>query len=211
MDEFPGNSRQHTPSDKKPQEEVAKLEPVVTGKVIKRKKPLGRRIMETFFTGDGGGVFNYLLKEVLVPAMQDLATDVVKQGIERAVYGEVRSPRTNRYNSSSTARTHISYDRYNTRPNPPSPPMRRPVTQPDSIEIGMVVLDSKVEAQAVAQKLFETVDTYGCATVANLNELLNQSSVYTDHKYGWTNLDSVQVHRYRDGWYVDLPRPVDLG
>lgn len=216
MEAFPSNSRRPLPQTQAevsvngqpvPVEEK-KLDKVVTGKVIKRKKPFSRRLKETFFN-ENGGVFSYLLKEVLVPALQDTATTMVQQGIEKAVYGEVRSPGRTVRGAAGAPRTHISYDRY-TRPTPPTPPSRRPVTQPDAIDIGEVVLDSKIDAQMVAEKLFELVEEYGIATVANLNDLLAQSSVYTDHKYGWTDLDSLVVRRVRDGYLLVLPPPEDL-
>lgn len=209
MEEFPGNSRR-PPKSIEPVEEEKKLEKVVTGKVVRRKTPLGRRLLNTFFRGDGGGVFNYLLKEVLVPALQATATDMVTQGIEKAVYGEVRSPgRTVR--GGSVPRTHISYDRYAaSRPNPPAAPARRPVSQPSAVDIGEIILESKINAEMVAEKLFETVEEYGAATVANLNDLIGQTSVYTDHKWGWTDLNSLEVKRIREGYLLVLPEPEDL-
>lgn len=216
MEQFPGNSRRTvgpSPENQKalPADGV-KLDSVVTGKVIKRKKPLGRRLREMFFSSDSNSVVGYLGKEVLLPALQNLITDFVTQGIEKAVYGEVRTNRTSGYRGTSYTGTHVSYNRYASpqRPNPPAAPARRPVTQPNAVDIGEIVIDSKIEAQLIAEKLFETVEEYGAATVANLNELLGQSSVYTDHKWGWTNLESLEVKRSRDGWLIDLPVPVDL-
>lgn len=214
MDEFPSNSRNRSSQPEKatpPEEEVKKLNRVVTGKVIKRKKPLGRRMIDTFFAGDG--VLGYLGKEVLLPALQNLITDFVTQGVNRAVYGDAAPPRSS-VRGGSVGRTHISYDRYNSANRPAvrevSPTTRRLVTQPSSVDIGEVILGSKIEAQVVVDKLYETVEEYGCATVANLNELIGQTSVYTDHKYGWTDLTTMTVKRIREGFLLQLPDPEDL-
>lgn len=210
VDEFPGNSRrpiqqrQNLPAT--PKEDV-QLEKVVTGKVIKRNKPLGRRIKEMFFTGDSTSVFGYLGKEVLLPAFQNLITDFVTQGIERAVFGEARTPTRTRFGSTRPTQ-HISYDR----PSSVRPPVqpRRPITQPSAFDPGEIIFDSKVNAEVVTDKLFETIEQYGCVTVANLNELVGQTSQYTDHKYGWTDLHSMDIKRIREGWLLMLPEPEDL-
>ncbi len=212
MDEFPGNSRRPiNPEKTTPAIEDVKLESVVTGRVIRRKKSLGRRIRETLFNGDSG-VFSYLLKEVLVPALQATATDMVTQGIEKAVYGEVRSPgRSMRGNTGP--RTHISYDRPGImgRSSPSRPiPARRPIVQASAMDLGEYIVSTKIEAQVIVDKLYETVEDYGCATVANLNELMNQSSEYTDHKWGWTDLTNMTVKRIAEGYLLVLPDPEDL-
>lgn len=221
MDQFPANSRKVTssPIDKPvvPAEEEVVLKPVITGKVVRRKKPLGRRFLDTFFAGEG--VFAYLFRDVLVPALQDTATNMVTQGIEKAIYGEVRSHGRPVRGASSIvgSRNYTSYDRPSTiiRSSSPAPaagpPMRRPSSQPSSMDIGEIILDDYNQAQIVAEKLLEAIQQYGCVTVANLNELLRTSSTVTDYKYGWEDLSMLQIKRVRGGGYMlDLPMPEDL-
>lgn len=211
IEDFPGNSRRPVPTDKtEPCVEEKKLDKVVTGKVVRRKKPLGRRLMDTFFSGEG--VFGYLVKEVLVPALQATATDMVTQGIEKAVYGEVRSPNRTVRGGTTLPRTHISYDRPSSaiRPSQVSSPLRRSVVQPSAVEVGDIILATKIEAQVVVDKLYETVEEYGAATVGNLNDLIGQTSVHTDYRWGWTDLTQMMVKRVREGYLLVLPEPEDL-
>jgi hypothetical protein len=211
MESFPSNS--HRPVNPivpatQGEKPAAKLEPVVTGTVIKRKKSIGRRIKDTFFSGTTDGVLGYLLRDVLVPALQDMTIDMVKQGIEKAVYGDVRSPRSSA-RGSSLPRPHISYDRQSSIVRN-QPAARRPVTQPSAFQVGEIILESHVQAEAVAEKLYETIEEYGAVTVANLNELIGQSSAYTDHKWGWTDLSHLTTKRIREGYLMILPEPEDL-
>lgn len=214
MEEFPGNSRRRIDQEKTtPVVEEPKLSKVVTGTVVRRKKSLGRRIKETLFSGDSSSVFGYLLKEVLVPALQATATDMVTQGIEKAVYGEVRTPnRAARGSGYSAPRTHVSYNQPSSIVRSPSPGVqpRRPVTQPSAFDIGEIILGTKIEAQVVVDKLYETLEQYNCATVANLYDLIGQTSAYTDHKWGWTDLSTMTVKRVREGYLLILPEPEDL-
>lgn len=211
MNEYPSNSHRPTgPIDKSTVEpDKPKLEKIVTGTVLKRKKTLGRRLKDTFFNGSAEGVVKYLVQDVLVPALQDLLIDTVRQGIEKTVYGEVRSPRSTA-RGNSLPRTHISYDRQSSIVNRTPPTPRRPVTQPSAFQVGDIILDSHVQAEAVAEKLYETIEEYGAVTVANLNELIGQSSAYTDHKYGWTDLSNLTTKRIREGYLMILPEPEDL-
>lgn len=223
LPDFPSNSRR--PSDEsgqnRPQSEETKLAKVEgIGKVVRRKKSLGRRLLETFFSGKDG-VFRYLLDDVLIPALQDTATDVVKQGIEKAVYGEVRTPRRTTLRGSSSIQSraqthHVGYDRVisqNTVVRPTqisSGPMRRPVTQPSSVDLGDIVLDTEFAATMIAEKLYEVLQEYPVATVANLKELLGESPTTMDHRWGWTEGAEFRVRRIRDGFLLEYPQPEDL-
>lgn len=211
MTEFPGNSRNPVNRVTKNEEEeieAPRLERVVTGEVIKRKKPLGRRFMDAFFAGDG--VVSYIGKEVLLPALQNLITDMVTQGVNRAVYGNA-GPTRSAVRGTSTPRTHISYNQPSSIiRQPPTTTPRRAVTQPSAFDLGDIIVGTKIEADLICEKLLETVETYGAAKVADLNDLIGQTSAYTDHKWGWTNLETLRPQRVREGFLLMLPQPEDL-
>lgn len=216
MDDFPSNSRKAanaTPRIEMPDESPVKLERVVTDGVIKRKKSLGRRLKETFFSGSSDSVIGYLAKDVLIPALQDLLTDFVKQGIEKAVYGEVQSSRTVR-GSSARVREHVGYNRISTgrsaiaRSEPT--PVRRSISQPSSYLIEEVVVRDKIQVQLIANRLLETLEEYEAVTVANLNELLGDTSTVTDYKWGWTDLSTMAVKAVSGGYLLLMPEPENL-
>jgi hypothetical protein len=73
-----------------------------------------------------------------------------------------------------------------------------------------IVLDSRVEAEEVIEKLFEVVSRYGAATVADLYELVGLSTAHTDQKWGWTDVRGAGVSRIRGGYLLDLPDPEPL-
>ena len=56
----------------------------------------------------------------------------------------------------------------------------------------------------------ELIDTYGVASVADLNDLIGISGDYTDNKYGWTNVKAGEVMRVRDGYVIKMPRAVPI-
>jgi hypothetical protein len=77
-------------------------------------------------------------------------------------------------------------------------------------QLGEVILDTKIEAETVAEKLYDIIEKYGHVTVADLNDLIGETSQYTDHKYGWTDLRGLDIRRIREGYLLILPDPEDL-
>ena len=76
-----------------PSQDPKKIESVAVNKVTRRQKPLGRRFFETFVSGDDAkGVFDYVIFDVVVPAVKDLASDAFSQLVDRFLFGESRSP-----------------------------------------------------------------------------------------------------------------------
>lgn len=215
MEEFPGNSRRAVPpaENNKPPVDDKNLDAVITGNVVRRKPSIGRRFVKTFFPGDSG-IFKYVVTEVLVPALQDLFLDTVRQATEKAVYGEIRSPRgSSSYRPRGVPRTQVSYDRVSSPRHSAihnTPPHRQSSNQASAVDIGEIILDSMIDAQTVADKLYEILQEYNAVSVADLNTLLNQSSHYTDHKYGWTDLSDMTIRRIREGYLLLLPDPINL-
>ena len=64
---------------------------------------------------------------------------------------------------------------------------------------------SKSDADTVVENLVNVVDIYEVVSVADLNELLGLPTSHVDHKWGWTNLASIEVRQVRDGWLIAFP------
>ena len=76
MQDFPANSHK----SKEPNEEPApkNIEKIVTGPVIKQKRPIGVRFKEVFFGGEFKSATRYIAADVLLPAMRNLIVDAVE-------------------------------------------------------------------------------------------------------------------------------------
>lgn len=185
-----------------PEKEPKKVEKVVSGEVVQRKKPLGRKIADTFTGDDMQSVGGYILFEVMLPAAKTMISDAVSQGIERLLFGDSRPRgRTN----------YTSYNRMSgssaTRKDEPRTISRHARATHDFDEI---VVESRGEAAAVLDQLTELIDRYNVATVNDLYELVGITGTFADDKWGWTDLRSASVRRVRDGYLLDLPRTSPL-
>lgn len=211
MEDLPGNSHRQR---REPVEEVVdkKLEKVVTGDVSRRRKPLGKRFAETIFGGDGKGVLQYILLDVLVPAAKDTIADVVSQGIERALFGEARSSSRRTGARTPGSSSYVSYNRYSGSPHSsrreePRELSRRSRANHDFDEI---ILATRIEADEVLSRMDDLLKKYESVSVGDLCELVGIDSNYTDEKWGWTDLADAGIRRVRSGYLLDLPKPEPL-
>lgn len=196
------------------QHEAAKNEPleaVAHGR--KLKKAWYKRAAGSILADDTSTIGEYILIDVLVPAIKNLLYDIVTQGTGRALYSggraNMRGPSFGLRGSQSSIRT--KYDQMSSGPGPmmtdPRPSLSREARARH--DFSDVVLDSREEAISILDNLISQISQYGVATVRNLYELCGiTSNDYMDQKWGWRNLDQADVRQYRGGWLLDLPAPV---
>lgn len=214
--DFPSNSnsgkarpvnRDKTPAVKKKSPEK-NIEKVVTGEVVKKKKSPGRRIKEVIFGEEFRAAAYYVANDVLIPALRNLIVDTTTKGIERVIYGDT-APRRPGIGSSGTRYSYNSpVNRTPTkRGNLPDQPSRF-ATNRRRHNIDDILLKSREEAETVVERLNDIIDTYDCASVADLYELVGFPSSYVDNQWGWFVLHPVNIRQVREGYLIDLP-PVD--
>lgn len=170
------------------------------------KESAFKRFKNNLFAGDANSVVGYLTSEVLLPALKDLIVDTGSKGLEKMMYGEVKSKRR-----SSDGKSRFSYNNpidVRSRPTggrvpPPSRAMggRRHM-------VGEVYLETRGDAERVLETMSELIDRYGVASIADLYGLLGVESNYIDNNWGWTELMFANVMQTANGWLLDLP-PVE--
>ena len=198
MEDYKANSHRSKEEQKLPEK---KIEPVVKGKVTKKKNNV-RKLTDTFVSEDIQNVKSYVLMDVLVPAIKKAISDIVTNGIDMILYGE--SGRSTRKTNASTVSYRNYYD--NRRDDRYSSSRTRTGYSYDD-----VVLETRSEAEDVLARMDELIDTYGVVSVADMYDLVGISCNYTDNKYGWTNLRNAEPVRVRDGYMLKLPKalPID--
>lgn len=201
MENYKPNSRLSKEKDT----ERKQLEKVVTGKAHVREKGKAQKFADIFISEDAANVKNYIFKDVFVPALKKLVSDIVKDGIEMVLYGGTgRGGRKtggfrddyvpyNRYSDHRDGRV-AGYDNRRT-----------------NYSYNDIVLENRGEAEAVLSRMDELLEQYGVVSIADLYDLVGEPHNYTDCKYGWMNLRSAEAVRVRDGYMLRLPRalPID--
>lgn len=208
MENYPGNSQKKAKDENSAK---PRIESVVTGEVIRQKKSLGRRFADTFTGADAKSVWEFIVMDVLVPAAKDMVSDAVSQGVERMLFGDSTSRSRGRgYSGPSSTGSYVSYNRFSApsisrREGPEKKHRAR-----QSSDQNEVILQSRHEADEVLDKLFDQVNNYDYATVADLYDLLGEESQFTDQNWGWTSMKGSDVVRVRQGYLIKLPKPEPL-
>jgi hypothetical protein len=141
---------------------------------------------------------------VIVPQLKGLAVDAGNQMLERLILGEAR-PRSSSTASSGRVRGYTAYNRYSESKGSESEPINL-----RSNQVREVIVETRGDAQMVLDKLFEHIDRYNAVSVAYYYELVGITGKFTDHQWGWTNLNASGVSSIREGYRIELPAPISI-
>ena len=207
---YPPNSHKVKETLNKPDDGPKKIEKIVTGKVIQKKKTLARKIAETFIGDDIGSASNFVLFEVIIPATKNMIREGVSEGVERLLFGEVRGHRPGGLLAGRS--NYVSYDKYSAGANKPATQRELSRRGRASHDFSEIELDSRGEVEAVIDNLLELISDYGVATISDLYEMVGIPGNFVDRKWGWTNLDDATATRVRggNGYKLNIPRPQPL-
>lgn len=199
--DLPRNSNHGTPQEPK------KIEGVTVNKVTRRQKPLGRRFFETFFSGDDArGIFDYVLFDVIIPAVKDLASNAGSELIDRTLYGDSRGPNRRTSSRPSGQAGYISYNRF-------APSARQddrpPLPRRASNDFDDLVFQTRAEALEVLDQMNDVIEKYGVVTQADVYEMAELSPQPIDHKWGWSDLTGARVMKIREGHLIQIPRKAE--
>lgn len=203
---YPSNSK-FKPEPRPEDKPEKKVEKVVSCTVVQKKKSFGKKVLETFVGEDIGNVREYLIHDVLVPAVKSTFSDMVQGGIDMMLFGEKRGSRTTR----DRGRSYVNYGGYSSiDKRDRDRDSRREMTSRSRSrhDFGDIIFPTRGDAEVVLSHLVDLTIEYGQATVADLYDLAGITSNYTDDKYGWENLRDANVGPIRGGYVLVLPRPI---
>lgn len=194
------------------------LTPVVKkAELVSTKKSLGTKLKETFFGADIKDAKSYLIHDILIPGAKDAALDFLSMlffnqsyrgkggyyGNNRSYYG---TPSYRNY--SSNYRSGNVYNQQNQNPN------NRPENiymSNEKVDYKSIVVRERMQAENICNQLWEQIDMYQSASVANLLDLIDVSPKFTDHNWGWTNPNEIGMKRVPGGYLIDVAdaHPID--
>ena len=188
--------------------EGASSEKKVIAKAKVQKKSAIKEALRTFFAQDLPEIAEHLVIDVAIPAAKNAITDMVTQGIQQLLYGEVdpRRRSTSGYTSySGFSRSDRSRGYYETRRTE-----RREPHQSKPTNVEDLVFDTRGDAVDVVEFIAEQIEEYGQVSVADLMSSVGIQPRYTDERWGWTTTDAFEIRQIREGWLVSADRPEPL-
>lgn len=205
MDVYKPNTdrfREEEEKNKKHTEPREKVTRVTKGNARTKKK---NKFAENFLSEDVRDVKEYLIGDILFPTLKRTISEMVSNGIDMMLFGEVRG------NKKSSRSSRVSYRDYYDRDRDRRYDRRS--SRRSSYDYEDIILDNRGEAELVLDRMDEIIDKYDQVTITDLYDLVGyDGGRYTDSKYGWTSLRGADVKRTRDGGYLlVLPpaKPVD--
>lgn len=187
-------------AEQKTNERDKKVEKVVTGKVITKKKSGLRKFADEFISEDAKNVKTYVLGEVLIPAIKKAVLDIVTDGINMILYGDAGRG-GKRYTADKVS--YRSYSDY-------SRPRDTRSTTSARYSYDDIILSTRGEAEDVLARMDELMDMYGLVRVADLYDLVGITGEYTDNRYGWTSIRTAEIVRVREGYAIKMPRAIPI-
>lgn len=195
---YPSNSNKY----KEEQKEERRVQKITTGEVKVKKKSGASKLLNVFISEDASKVKEYIIGDVLIPAVKKAISDIVTNGIDMILYGGSGRSRSN------IPGTRVSYTNYSSASQ--SRFDSRNTVQRYNYSCDDVILNSRGEAEAVLTQMDDIIGRYGVVRVADMYELVGITGNYTDNNYGWKDIRSAQITRVRDGYMLKMPRPLPI-
>lgn len=200
MEEHKPNSNRYKESLKQSDTSLTerKVEKVVQGTAqIKKKNGFGK-LISSMMNEQVDDVKTYFLSEILLPAAKDLLSSVGHDFIN-LLFGKGR-----RSSGSSSGLSYWKPSKESDRSY-----IRRS-TSSSVIDYDDISFDNRGDAEEIIFRMGEAVERYGYVTLSELYEMAGITCPHTYNNYGWTNVKNARVRRDRDGWIIDLPKPMPI-
>ena len=181
--------------------EEKKITPVAKAKGTRKRN----KFVSSVISEEAGNVKNYVLMDVLIPALKKAISDVVTNGIDMILYGETG-------HSKKSGASRVSYRSYydDDRRDYRRDRDDRRSYRSAGYDFDDLVFETRGEAEMILDNMEDILDRYKVVTVADLYDLAGEVGRHTDNKYGWTDIRSASVVRIRDGFVIKLPRALAI-
>lgn len=211
---YPSNSRKVVQGNQKREKRIKS--PVIEGKVMQRKKPLGKRVLGLVIQGDPKQAGQAMVFDALIPSIAAVILDGIKLGLDRLFLGDKAPVRRSTF--APTGQGTFGQTAYNKVIKPAitssmQKPAPTPLTWQDRAahNFDEIVLPERGDIEEVIGTLQECINEYGMARVSDLYDKLGITSEFTDDAWGWLELDGAGARYQTGGGYLlVLPRPVPL-
>jgi hypothetical protein len=174
---------------------------------------LAQKVKKAFIANEVGDVRSYALFDVVIPAAKRVIKDLIMNSIDMVFYGKPMGRERDRnrspyYDYEYTRYSRSSRDR--DRDDDRRSDRQRTESRPDVgvRDLDRVMFAEKEDAIDALGYLFDNIEEYGVATVA---DFLSNAGITTNpihNKWGWYDLRGSSVREDPDGgWYCDMPKP----
>lgn len=207
MQDYKPNSHRFKEEQKtaRPEEPKKEIQKVIKGQVKVKKKGIIGTAVDTFVNEDLSNIKTYLISDVIIPTIKNTIWDAITNSLDMILFGP--NGRVKRNAPGSSRVPYVSYNKYS---NNGTSRSSNEEPRRGRYDFGSITFTSKADAEEVLRQMDAIMDTYKMVTVSDFYDLVGITGDYTDQKYGWQNIRNAQVIRGRDGYYIELPKPLPI-
>lgn len=202
LENYPSNSVS-AKAEKKEEPAVEKKEAVVTQPAKKAKKKFGKKIIDAFFPERTTDLKEYLVCDVVIPAVKAATWDLFTKGLNILLYDKTDGVRPGGGSSNFEQSNYLRYWT-GTGSKAKAAQVARAVNKPYGCEDALLV--SKNDCLKVLACLQQTIDEFGMVSVAEYNERVGFPTTTVDRNYGWFDIQRADWTETRDGFVLHMPK-----
>lgn len=187
---------------------------------VRKKRSVWKEVKGEFISEDAPSVGEYVVYDILLPALRDLISDIGHGALDMAMGTDGR-----RYRRGGRGRrdeTYISYDRYWDRESPRRRARwnddedddyvgRRRSSRrvPSNEDLDEFIFSDKKKALSLLAEMQDRIDKYDDVSVGYFLDRIGESipGDFVSDDWGWYNLDNAKVKpAYGGGWHIIFPK-----
>ena len=174
---------------------------ITTGKRV--KKTSLEKVGNAFVGEDMKKVKSYILKDVVVPNLKKLVSEVIKNGTDMILYHGDKPVSSSRdgfykdYNKGYTGRT--SYNTMN---------INKSYERQSDNSLDNLMVNSYSEGRLVLNRMDELISAYGIISIYETCKLIKVPGQYTDYDWGWNDIRGAEIVPFRGAFLLKMPRPI---
>lgn len=169
------------------------------------------RLKHSFFASDMNNIGDYLLRKVVIPSAQDLASNLVDGLFKTAttmkdilIYGEEGRLNSGKRDYASAFRS--SNNRSTIITGGSSVFSQNYLRSGGRYNFDYIEFEDLYAAKEVLDKLGDILENYPCVSVSDFLEAANRSSQPIDQNWGWLSLNKAEPKRNMNGhWVLKMP------
>lgn len=198
--DLPNKSEPAAPSGKKD------IQPVISG-ATQVSRPATRRFFDFFFAESPRNLGSKIGRDVVVPRLKAAGEEAINSFLHGMLWGNGAKPISNMVQGTVLRAGGVQYHQISSLPAGAATPVPQ---QTSSGNYQDLVCPTQTEAETLLANLYATFNQYRVVAVADLYEMARIKPAPSDNAFGWYSLDGAKIVKSRDGYVLELPRPVSI-
>ena len=179
-----------------------KLDAVVPkDRVVSTKKSLGSKISESFLGENLKEIGRYIFWDLAIPGIKNVILDT----LSIMFFGRDSRDRRDDRRDGAPWSNYSSY--YRGRERSSRNKKRREYSRDDEdrrVDYRNIVLKYRQDAENVVDDLYDRIEHFGMASVADLLDLVGAVGEPTDNNWGWDRKQDIGIKRIPKGFLIDV-------